>query len=394
MKTEQKKQEKCQVELTVSLEASEMKTIYTSVERSFMRQASLPGFRPGKVPLALIRKQFANQMQVAVQREMVQNFLPNAAKEEKLTDAAVVDVKDVKASAEEGSFVAVLEVKPEIPCPEYKGLKLKSEDFVVQDGDITAQIERMRKSCAKFEDAKEGETISEGDFVQIDYAGTVGSKPIIEVAPEAKVVAQGTGFWTQLEEGRFLPEILDALKGMKLGETKEKIKATFDKEAAPEPLKGKKAVYTVTVKAFRRRLMPTDAEFLEKMKAESLEKLTADVRESMLKEAERQNKARRENEAIDLLLKDAKFDVPPSQVRRATDNFLRQYAETAQRSGVSAEYFEQNRDKILKDAEENAERQVRLWYLIEAIAKAEKIEADDATRGQKVLEVIMANIKK
>jgi trigger factor len=103
---------------------------------------------------------------------------------------------------------------------------------------------------------------------------------------------------------------------------------------------------------------------------------------------------RRENEAVELLLKKSDFDVPGSQVRRAMDGYLNQLAQRAQQSGLDASYFEQNRDKILKDAEETATNQVRLWYIIEEIAKAEKIEANDEERGKKVVEFILANVKK
>ena len=173
-----------------------------------------------------------------------------------LDDVAVADVKDMAFNAEGGSFAAIVEVKPVFKLPTYKGLKLTSNDVTVKDADVDDQIARLRAAYATYEDAKEGDAVAEGDFVQIDYSGTVGGKSILELNPEAKVVASGEGFWTQVEEGRFLPEILDALKGMKAGETKEGVKAKFDKESAPEGLKGEKAVYTVTLKSFRRRILP------------------------------------------------------------------------------------------------------------------------------------------
>ena len=103
---------------------------------------------------------------------------------------------------------------------------------------------------------------------------------------------------------------------------------------------------------------------------------------------------RRENEVVELLMKKVDFDVPESQVRRAMDGYLQELAQRAQYSGLDAGYFEQIRDKILKDAEETATRQVRLWYVIDAIAKAEKIEAKEEERGKKVVEFILANVKK
>ena len=393
MKTESKKLDKCQVELTVTLDAEEMKAIVKDVERAFVREARLPGFRPGKVPVELIRKEFAQGLKQETERAMFQKNMSKAIEAEKLDQVAVVDMKDVKNGAEGGAFTAVVEVKPTFKLPTYKGLKIEKKDATVTDEQVNDQVARLRAAYAKYEDAKEGEAVQDGDFVQIDYAGTVGGKAIVEINPEAKIVSSGTGFWTQVEEGRFLPEILDAVKGMKAGEKKEGIKAKFDKDAAPEPLKGKKAVYELTLKSFRRRVLPTDAEFVEKAKAESLEKLVATVREQMQKHATEQEEARRENEAVELLLKKADFDVPGSQVNRAMDGYLQQLAQRAQYSGLPADYFEKNRDKILKDAQDAAEKQVRLWYVIEAIAAEEKIEAKDDERGKKVVELILANAK-
>ncbi|MGN0877677.1 MAG: trigger factor [Kiritimatiellia bacterium] len=393
MKTESKKLDKCQVELTVTLDAEEMKAIVKDVERAFVREARLPGFRPGKVPVELIRKEFAQGLKQETERAMLQKNMSKAIEAEKLDQVAVVDLKDVKNGAEGGAFTAVVEVKPTFKLPTYKGLKIEKKDATVTDEQVNDQVARLRAAYAKYEDAKEGEAVQDGDFVQIDYAGTVGGKAIVEINPEAKIVSSGTGFWTQVEEGRFLPEILDAVKGMKAGETKEGITAKFDKETAPEGLKGEKAVYTLTLKSFRRRVLPTDAEFVEKAKAESLEKLVATVREQMQKHATEQEEARRENEAVELLLKKADFDVPGSQVNRAMDGYLQQLAQRAQYSGLPADYFEKNRDKILKDAQDAAEKQVRLWYVIEAIAAEEKLEAKDDERGKKVVELILANAK-
>jgi trigger factor len=393
MKTELKKQEKCQVKLTVTLDADEAKVCVKEVEKAFVREVRLPGFRPGKAPIELIRKEFAPQMKEEIQRTMIRKYYDDAVKAEAIEDVMLVDVQDLACDAQGGSFTAVIDVKPEFKLPTYKGLKIAPANVTVEDAAVAEQVERLRAAYAKYEDAKEGDVVQDGDFVQIDYSGTVGKKPILEVAPEAKIVAGGEGYWTQVEEGRFLPEILAAVKGMTIGETKDDVKAKFPKESAPEPLKGKSAVYTVTLKAFRRRVLPTDAEFAEKAKAESVEKLTAMIRESMEKQAVDQEAARRENDAVELLLKKVDFDVPQSQVRRATDGFLNEFAQRAQYAGMTGEYLEQNRDKILKDAEENGLKQVRLWYVLNAIAKAEKLEGKEEELGKKAIEFVLANAK-
>ncbi len=394
MKTSIKKQDKCQVKLTVSLDAEEVRAAVKEVEKAFVREAQLPGFRKGKVPLDLIRKEFATGLKQEIQRTLFQSHYADAVKAEKLDEVALANVEELKYDDAGGSFVAVVEVKPDFKVPAYKGLKIAENDTSVKDEAVQEQLARLRAAYAKYEDAKDGETVADGDFVQIDYEGTVGKEKILEIAPDAKVVGEGRGFWTQVEEGRFLPEILEAVKGMKVGETKEDVAAKFDKEAALEALKGKKATYSVALKALRKRILPEDAEFVEKAKAESLEKLTATIRESLEKAAVRQEAVRRENEAVDLLLKKADFDVPESQVRRATDAYLNELAQRAQYSGLDASYFEQNRDKILADAEAAATKQVRLWYILDAIAADEKIEAKDEEKGKKVIEFVLANAKK
>ena len=394
MKTSSKSQDKCQVKLSVTLEADEMNAIVKDVEKVFLREAQLPGFRKGKVPLQIIRKEFADGLKQEIQRAMFQKNYPEAIKAEAIEEVALANVEDLKYDEKGGSFVAIVETKPKFKLPTYKGLKIEFKDAKVDDAAVADQLERLRAAYAKYEDAKEGDAVQDGDFVQIDYEGMVGEKKILEINPEAKIVAEGKGFWTQVEEGRFLPEILDAVKGMKAGETKEGIKATFDKEAAPEGLKGEKATYTVTLKSFRRRILPDDKEFAEKAKAESFEKLQATIRESLEKSAVDNETMRRENEAVELLMKKVDFDVPGSQVRRAMDGYLQELAQRAQYSGLNAEYFEKNRDKILKDAEDAATKQVRLWYVIDAIAAAEKIEAKDEEKGKKVIEFILANAKK
>ena len=394
MKTNTKKLDKCQVELKVTLDADEMKAVVKDVEKAFMREARLPGFRPGKVPIEVIRKQFADGLRQETEHAMIRKHYKDAVKAEEIDEVALVDVKDVKTGADAGEFTAVVDVKPVFKLPTYKGLKISENDTKISDRQVADQLERLRGAYAKFEDAKEGESVSDGDFVQIDYSGTVDGKSILEIAPEAKVVASGTGFWFQVEEGRFLPEIVEAVKGMKAGETKEGVKAKFAKEGAPEGLGGKKAEYAVTLKMFRRRILPTDAEFAEKAKAESVEKLSQTIREALEKQAVEAESARRENEAVEMLMKKVDFDVPQSQVRSAMDGVLSQFAQRAQYSGLDADYFEKNRDKILKDAEETAEKQVRVWYVFDAIAKAENIEAKDEEKSKKVIDFILSNAKK
>lgn len=382
MKFETKESSPCVMALSVKAEADETKAPYQKVLNVFMREASIPGFRKGKVPLNIIKQKFQKEIAQECQQACFSEFYPKALKESGLDAVNLQNVTDVLFTPETGfSCTALVEVKPTFDLPKYKKLAIKAGDATVTDEQVTERLESFRKAFAKFEDAKEGDAIAEGDFVQFDYAGALDDKaktPLAEVAPDQKAVCGATGFWTQLEEGRFLPEILDALKGMKAGETKDDVKVKFPKDNAPEALKGKKCVYTVTVKGFRRRTLPDDATFAADAKAESLDALRAQIREQMEKDAVAAELENRKGQAIELLLKKADFAVPPSLVQRQIQSYLQDLAQRAQYSGMSADYIEQNRDKILADAEANAVRQVRLSYILLGIAKAENIEATDA----------------
>lgn len=382
MKFETKESSPCVMALSVKAEADETKAPYQKVLNVFMREASIPGFRKGKVPLNIIKQKFQKEIAQECQQACFSEFYPKALKESGLDAVNLQNVTDVLFTPETGfSCTALVEVKPTFDLPKYKKLAIKAGDATVTDEQVTERLESFRKAFAKFEDAKEGDAIAEGDFVQFDYAGALDDKaktPLAEVAPDQKAVCGATGFWTQLEEGRFLPEILDALKGMKAGETKDDVKVKFPKDNAPEALKGKKCVYTVTVKGFRRRTLPDDATFAADAKAESLDALRAQIREQMEKDAAAAELENRKGQAIELLLKKADFAVPPSLVQRQIQSYLQDLAQRAQYSGMSADYIEQNRDKILADAEANAVRQVRLSYILLGIAKAENIEATDA----------------
>ena len=396
MKTTQKNLDNSQVKLTVELDAAEAAAVITKVEKQFMREAQIPGFRKGKVPLELIRRQFSNALEEEAKKEMFREYYSQAVNAEKIEEVALADVTEINLTKEAGSFVATIDVKPEFKLPTYKGLKISSQDVTVTDEAVDNQIESLRKAFAKFEDAKEGDAAAKGDYIQIDYKGTVKGKSILELNPEAKIVAEGTGFWTQIEDGRFLPEILEAVEGMKIGETKEKVAAKFDKETAPEGLKGVKAEYTVTLKALRTRILPTDEELIKVRGEESLENMKAKMRETMEKAAVERESVRRENEAAEILMKKVDFAVPQSMVRNAMDNYLSDLSQRAQLSGIGVEYFKENRDKIMKEAEESAVKQVRLWYVIEAIAKAEDIKVEDKENGnlgKAVIDFILANAK-
>jgi trigger factor len=399
MKFEKKESSPCVIALSVTTDAEEIKGEYQKVLNAFMRQGVIPGFRKGKVPLPVIKQKFQQEIADESKQACFRAFYPQALKESGLEEQAIdlQNVTDVLFSPETGfSFTAHVEVKPTFDLPKYKKLSLKKGDTSVSEEQVTDRVESFRRAFAKFEDAKEGDVIADGDFVQFDYSGTLAdaeNTPLANIVPDQKAICSATGFWTQIEEGRFLPEILEALKGMKAGESKENVEVVFPKDAAPEPLKGKTALYALTVKSFRHRILPDDETFVKDAKAENMDALRKQFREQMEKDAVAAELEARKNQAIELLLKKSDFDVPPSLVQRQVQAYLQDLAQRAQYSGMSADYIEQNREQILADAETNATRQVRLSYILLGIAKAENLEVTDADVTAGIEKIANANGK-
>ena len=379
MKVEKKESSPCVLELSVNAEADEVKEEYQKVLTAFIRNAVVPGFRKGKIPLPILKQKFQAEISQETQQACFRKLYPEALKEAAVEPLSLQDVTESSFSPEAGfSFKALVEVRPVFDLPKYKKLAIKPGDVSVSDDQVAAELENYRRAFAKYEDAKEGAVVAEGDFVCFDYTGTTDDgQPLSELVPDQKAVCAGTDFWTQVEEGRFLPEILEALKGMKAGETKEGVKVSFPEDAAPEPLKGKSAVYTLTLKSFRSRTLPDDAGFVSAAKAESMDALRADFRTRLEEETKARDLAARKDQAVDLLLRNADFDVPPSLVRRQTQSTLEEYAQRAQYSGLPADYFEQNKDQIIGEATNSAIRRVRLTYILLGIAKEEGLEVSE-----------------
>lgn len=393
MKIETKKNGGCRIELKVELDQEELSGVVKGVENAFAKNVTIPGFRRGKAPMDIVRRNFAREIAVEKIQAMVSRYYPKAIKEKSISEVDLVELKDTVCEGDSGGFTAVVDVEPEFKLPQYKGLKIAPANIDVKDSDVEERITQMRQYYATYEDAPEGYAVADGDYVQVDYEGTIDGKPVLEVDPDAKMVAGMKGYWFCVREGYFLPELIDAVKGMKAGEAKEGIKVKFDKKAAPEKIAGKKAVYTMTVLSVRNCVLPDDAALAAKAEAESFGKLAEDVRKSLEKQAEESERVRRENEAYDLILKKADFDIPASVVARQKDSLIKMFIERAGGSNIDAKFLESKRAEIDKDAQENAEKQVRFYYIAKAIVKEEDIKCDPGECGSKAVEFIVANAK-
>jgi len=384
MKVETQKAGSCKVKVIVKAEANETRKDYEDVMTMFMRQGRVPGFRPGKVPREIIKRDFHKEITEEVQGRLFRSLYRQALDQEKIKMVSLLDVSDMLFSPETGiMFTMTLDVQPEFDLPKYKKIPVIFEEPTVTEQQVDEHIDRLRKAFAKFEEASVDHLIDAGDLVCIDFKGLIDGKPVLETAPDAKAISEGTDFWIQTEDERFIPEVIAALKGMKAGDSTE-AKVKFNKEYPVEALRGKKAVYNFTVKKVRSRVLPKDEDMLAQVKLESIDKLREQTRANLLESTQQAEKQRREQMIIEFLIKKTSFDLPESQVSEEINATLDRMANEAHYRCLTREDMEKNRESIIENATESAKRQLTLRYILGRIAEQEGITLTDAEVEQKI----------
>jgi len=377
----------CKVKMIVKAEADETRSDYEAVVKTFIEHGRVPGFRPGKVPVAIIKQQFHKEITEEIHGRLFRALYPKALEQAKVKMVALRDVGDVLFSPETGiTFAMTVDVQPEFDLPKYKKIPVTFEDPVITNEQVEAHIDQLRKAYAKFEDASAEHLVSAGDLVSIDFTGLIDGRPVKEVAPEAQSISDGVDFWIQVDETRFLPEIIEALKGLKAGDEKD-VTFKFKKDQPIEALRGKKAAYHVKVKSVRKQTLPPEEELLKQMKVESADKLREQTRANLTDSAQQAEKQRREQTVIEFLLKKTEFELPESQVSEETNVVLDRMMNEAHYRGVTREDLEKNRAAIIENAAATAKRQLRVRYVLGRVAEAEQIAVSDDEVAKKISEL-------
>lgn len=384
MKVETQSAGACKVNVIVNADSQETASEYKNVLKMYINEGRVSGFRKGKAPIEIIKKMFQVDINKETESRLCRTLYKQAVKEADLKIVNLLDVKNVIFSPETGIvFTIVVDVEPEFTLPKYKKIAVKPQAVTVTEEDLDDYVERMRSAFAKFEEAPADYEIQQHDLVCMDFTGTVDAKPIKDIDPAAAQISSKNDFWVQVDESQFVPEVINAMVGLKAGADK-KIEFKFAKTMPSESLKGKKAVYELKVKAVRKRITPTDAELCEQLKVETLDAFREDARSKMLETAEQQEVQRCKQMVTEHLLNKATFDVPESELSEAVNNILDQMMREAQYRGVKSEEMASQREEILKSATASAANQVRMKYIIKEIARKEEITASKEEVDSKI----------
>lgn len=355
--------------LTVELPAEQIEAEVNKRLQQIGRTARLPGFRPGKVPMNILRRNYGGQVLQEVYGHLIETSYQEAIQQEKLSPAGLPRIEP-KEATEAGLFgyVATLEVMPEIVPAKLEG-KITRPVTEITEQDIEDMIGKLRKQRATWSTVERA--ANEGDQVKISFKGMVDGEAFEGGSAENVPLVLGSK--------RMIEGFEDALVGM-IKEESRTIELKFPVDYRVEALAGKPVTFEVQVNEVAEETLPeVDDDFAKEFGAETgVEKLRSDIRENMQRELAQRVQAKIKSQAMDLIYEQNKIDLPKALIEEEIDALRKQ---TRERLGQGAGSLELPRDMF----EEQARRRVTLGLVVGEIIKQNDIQLD-SDRVRKTIE--------
>lgn len=358
------------VKLEITIPAQDAKKAYDNAVKTYSQYVNIPGFRKGKAPKTMVERQVGKEriQQEALDR-LLPKFIDEAVKENnldivtqpELTAVKFEDGKDVEATLK-------LEVKPELTVGEYKNLKVDVEDAVIPADAVEKSIERLLNQYSQVVEVKEKRNAKETDIVVIDFDGSVDGEKIKG--------GEGKNYNLDLAHSNFIPGFAEAIVGKPLNEEFD-VNVTFPENYHEESLKGKPAVFKVTIKELKERIMPElNDEFAKKVgNFETVDALKEDIQKHLDAQKEAARRQNAESAIFAKVMESVKVDIPESMIKREFEALKAEYEERFSMQGLSLEnVFKAQGQDVNKVLTEEAEARIKNTLLIDKIAKDEDIK--------------------
>ena len=367
------KLEGSKVKLTIEVGADEFEK---AVEKAYLKTKknfNVPGFRKGHAPRKVIENAYGWLVFFDDAFDIAYPEVYEAAvREHEITP---VDRPEISIlSCEQGApvvFTAEVAVKPEVTLGAYKGIEVEKQEYNVTDEMVEAEIQKEREKIASTVEVT-GRAVADGDKVNLDYSGSVGGVKFDGGTAENQELTIGSGM--------FIPGFEEQMVGMNVGEEKD-ITVTFPEQYHSEELAGKEAVFHVKVNAIEETVLPeADDEFAKDVSEfDTIAELRADKRKKLEEAAELRAKNQRENELIEKACENAAVEIPEAMIERQMDHILNDIRYRLSMQGISLEdyckYTGNSIEDMRKEMREDAAKRVKSQLVLEAIGKAEAVEA-------------------
>ena len=333
------------------------------------KQARLPGFRKGHVPRSLVKMHFADEVRREVAEHLIPDVYRQALTEAQLQPVDEPDLQEVKL--EEGaplSFVAVVEVRPEIALGEYKAVEVEHTTPPVTDEQVAQALEHMRDRHAEFSTVTR--PAAPGDLVIVDYT----------LVPEGHDPTSANGYQFFVGGGDVLPEIDQAVAGMSAGEERH-VALRFADDHRVESLRGKPGTADVKLIEVKEKVLPElDDEFAKSLGGdfETLDAVRTETRKQLEAQRDAMDRRTLEDAVMDAVLARHEFSVPEAMVMRHIAHQVEHARERMRRQGVDPDRLPWDYPKLVADLKPESEKTVRRALLLQAIAAREDIAPTEA----------------
>jgi trigger factor len=355
--------------LDIEVPAEDVERAYGAVARAFAQRAALPGFRRGHVPDSLVQQRFAGEIREEVIERLLPAALTSAIEEKKFSVLGHPHVENLEWNPPGPiRFSARLDLKPVVDPGEYRGIPVEDVSVEPSEEELAQVLDRIRESHAEFHPV-EGRRAAAGDFAVADVAGR-----FIEILQPGQNPRTFRDEKLTLEVGHAdsMPEINDALAGALPGETRA-FRKSFADDFPNEEFRGKTVDYEVTLVALKEKRLPEfDDEFARAVaQAESADVLREKVRANLRQEKEAARRRKFRRDILETILSRTSVPAPEVLVESEVVSSLRDYARYLATNGVDPK--EADWDKLREDARPGAERRVREYLVLDAVAGREGI---------------------
>jgi trigger factor len=400
MKVTQEKLPASQIGLEIEITSEITKQTYEQVIKNLASSTSIPGFRKGKVPRPILLQRLGiNRIKAAALEEILQDGVEKALKQEEIPAIGQPQLRssfeELISNYEPGqplTFLAAVDVEPEVNLVQYTGLTAKAEEIKYQPSRVDEVLEKEREQLATLIPV-EGRAAEIGDVAVVDFKGVLAKGEGEDETAEPTPIpgAEATGFQLELQEDKFIPGFVSGMVGMNPGETRE-ISAQFPDPYANEDLAGKAAIFTVTLKELKEKELPelNDDFAQEVSEFETLDELRASLEARYQKEAEEKTKSNQQQALLAEMLKYVEVDLPQTLIDKEIDAMLTQTAMRLSQQGLDVrQLFTQEIIPQLRERsrDEAIERLKQSLGLLE-VAKRESIEVTPEEVETRVAELM------
>ncbi len=373
-----------EVKLEITVEAEKFENAIKKVYFKNAKYFNIPGFRKGKAPQAIVEKYYGKEIFYEdAFNEIAGEEYENAIEESKLevVGKPAVDIVTME-KGQDLVFTAVVATKPEVELGKYKGIEIEKIEYNVEESDIENNLKQMQEKNSRVISVET--PVENGNIAVIDFEGFVDGK--------AFEGGKAENYSLEIGSGSFIPGFEDQIIGMKIDEEKD-INVKFPDEYFSKDLAGKDATFKVKVHEIKKKELPElDDEFAKDVSEfDTLKELKDSIKERLEKENEQKTKYEKEDAVIKAVTEKMKVEIPAGMIEVEVDNMVKDMEQRMSYQGLKLEQYlkmlNKTEEEFRKEYEPQAIEAIKSRLALEAIVKAEKIEATDADVKEKLEEM-------